>query len=91
MNPLMDPQKFMEDPARVLIGIQRLIESSAAMPPLHSSVIAMWAMSTYFDLEDSNRQVASMIEAVRPDQRKGLLELLAQIAKRPVPGTSGPN
>lgn len=76
----------MEDPARVLGGIQAWIAGVADMPQIHSSVLALWVMSTYFDAEDSNRDVAAMIAAVAPEERKKLLELLASIARRPVPG-----
>lgn len=86
MSPA-DIQLFMEDPDKLVLGFQHLISSSADVPRLTSSVLAMWVMATYFDAEDTNLTIAEMLEAVPPSQRKGLLELLALIAKRPVPGS----
>ncbi|MDQ3776255.1 MAG: hypothetical protein M3461_18810 [Pseudomonadota bacterium] len=84
--------RFLEEPDKLLIGLQHLIASSPDVPKLTSSVLAMWVAATYFDAE----AIANMIEAVPPGPRKGLIELLTLIAKRPVPGsglhvTSEPN
>lgn len=84
MNTLADIQLLLEDPAKVLVGVQRLIESHTDVPKLTSSVLSLAVIATYLDEET----ISSMIDAVPPEQRNGLIESLALISRSPVPGAS---
>lgn len=75
----IDIQSILADPAKVLVGIQRLIESHIDMPPINSSALAMLVVASYLDQETVN----AIVDTVPPHQKDGLIEFLALLSKAP--------
>lgn len=79
MNPQMDIQAILSDPAKVLAGIQRLIERHTAMPRFNSAGLALLVAITYLDEETVN----NIIDTVPPGKRDSLIQYLNLLAKSP--------